>query len=138
MKTNNVALDGPILDKIKVHFADAVDFTQHPFSLPIIKSLECITFPSQVTFFVGENGAGKSTILEAIAHHSGFGAEGGSKNIHFKTSEEKTYTGTQSLADQFTLSFSLSLAIALAQGDFSYLMNQKLPYHHNGNYRSSL
>ena len=48
---------------------------------------------------------GKSTILEAIAHHVGFGAKGGSKNINFKTSEDKTYTGAQSLADQFTLSW---------------------------------
>jgi len=98
-------LDGPILDKVKVTFADTVDFNHYPFSLSIIKTLCDIAFPTQVTFFVGENGTGKSTILEAIAVNAGFGAEGGSKNINFKTSHEQTYTGAQQLADQLTLSW---------------------------------
>lgn len=100
-------INGPILDKVKVNFTDSTDFNQYPFSLKIIKNLKDIEFPSQVTFFVGENGTGKSTILEAIAHKAGFGAEGGSKNINFKTSEEKTYSGTEQLADQLTLSWRM-------------------------------
>mgnify|MGYP002540252779 CR=1 FL=1 len=36
-----------------------------------------IVFDSDVTFFVGENGTGKSTLLEAIAVAFGFNAEGG-------------------------------------------------------------
>lgn len=98
-----VHLDGPLLDKAK--FTPANDTSQYPFSLNIIKNLKEIKFPTQVTFFVGENGTGKSTILEAIAHKADFGAEGGSKNIQFKTSEEKTYAGTQSLANSITLSW---------------------------------
>ena len=98
-------IDGPLLDKVKVSFADTINFKNYPFSLNIIKNLKEIEFPQQVTFFVGENGTGKSTILEAIANKAGFGAEGGSKNINFKTSEEKVYSGTQKLADQFTLSW---------------------------------
>jgi predicted ATPase len=38
-----------------------------PFSVPVVQSLERIEFTTNVTFFVGENGSGKSTILEAIA-----------------------------------------------------------------------
>ena len=98
-------LDGPTLDKVKIRFANSIDFSQYPFSLPIIKNLKEIEFPNQVTFFVGENGAGKSTILEAIALNAGFGIEGGSKNISFKTSEERTYTGTQKFADCLILSW---------------------------------
>jgi predicted ATPase len=97
--------DGPMLDKVKVNFAPTIDFNQYPFSLNIIKNLKEIVFPTPVTFFVGENGAGKSTILEAIANKAGFGAEGGSKNINFKTSAEKTYSGAQLLAEQLTLSW---------------------------------
>ena len=44
-----------------------------------------LSFSSNVTFFVGENGTGKSTLLEAIAVAYGFNAEGGSKNFHFST-----------------------------------------------------
>jgi predicted ATPase len=40
---------------------------------------------SAVTFFVGENGTGKSTLLEAIAICAGFNAEGGTRNFNFST-----------------------------------------------------
>lgn len=103
---NRVAqLDGPMLDKAQLSFANQTELESYPFCLPIIKNLTCIEFPTQVTFLVGENGTGKSTILEAIAHKVGFGAEGGSKNINFKTSQEKTYVGAQQLADCVTLSW---------------------------------
>ena len=46
-----------------------------------------LEFRSRVTFFVGENGTGKSTLLEAIAVAYGFNPEGGSKNYRFATSE---------------------------------------------------
>jgi predicted ATPase len=38
-----------------------------------------------VTFFVGENGTGKSTLLEAIAVAEGFNPEGGSRHAMFST-----------------------------------------------------
>ena len=40
---------------------------------------------SGVTYLVGENGVGKSTLLEAIAVAAGFNAEGGSINFSFST-----------------------------------------------------
>ncbi|MFT5884542.1 MAG: putative ATPase [Arcticibacterium sp.] len=43
------------------------DSEEFPFCLPLIKELEPILFQKNITFFVGENGAGKSTILEALA-----------------------------------------------------------------------
>lgn len=42
-------------------------------------------FPKPVTIFVGENGTGKSTILEAIAIAMGFNAEGGGREHRFST-----------------------------------------------------
>jgi predicted ATPase len=38
-----------------------------------------------VTFLIGENGTGKSTLLEAVAIAAGFNAEGGSRNFRFAT-----------------------------------------------------
>jgi predicted ATPase len=106
-KHSRIQLDGPLLDEIKISFSDAVNFNQFPFCLKIIKNLRQIAFPTKVTFFVGENGTGKSTILEAIADQIGFGPEGGSKNITFKTSDEKTYSAAQQLAQYMTLSWRL-------------------------------
>lgn len=58
-----------------------------------------LAFNSAVTFFVGENGTGKSTLLEAIALAAGFNAEGGSRNFSFSTRD--THSG---LYDNITLS----------------------------------
>jgi predicted ATPase len=58
---------------------------KYPFNLPFLQGLTKLRIHPQVTFFVGENGMGKSTLLEAIAVTSGFNAEGGSKNFNFKT-----------------------------------------------------
>jgi predicted ATPase len=40
----------------------------YPFSLPVFHDTECVVFGTPVTLFAGENGTGKSTLLEAIAH----------------------------------------------------------------------
>ncbi len=50
-----------------------------------LKNLKRLEFSSPVTFFVGENGSGKSTMLEALAVAAGFNPEGGTKNYHFST-----------------------------------------------------
>jgi predicted ATPase len=43
----------------------------YPFNLSTFRTLRDISFDSPVTFFVGENGTGKSTLLEAISHRAG-------------------------------------------------------------------
>lgn len=58
-------------------------FAEYPFDLPAIKNLDRLSFHPKVTFIVGENGSGKSTILESIAIAFGFNAEGGTKNFNF-------------------------------------------------------
>lgn len=53
--------------------------------IPWVKNFQRIDFGKPVTFFVGENGTGKSTLLEAIAVALGFNPEGGSRNFCFST-----------------------------------------------------
>lgn len=60
-------------------------FSKYPFCLPVIKALSTLAFHPKVTFFVGENGSGKSTILEAIAVACGFNPEGGTINFNFSS-----------------------------------------------------
>lgn len=74
----------------KILFDGNVDENSYLNNLPVIKYLKKekeISFSSPVTFFVGENGTGKSTLLEAIAVAFGFNAEGGSKNFTFSTND---------------------------------------------------
>ena len=60
---------------------------QYPFNIPAVRELDFLEFHPDVTFFVGENGSGKSTVLEAIALALGFGPEGGTRNSHFSTAD---------------------------------------------------
>ncbi len=50
-----------------------------------IRSVKTLDFNSNITFFVGENGTGKSTLLEGIAVAYGFNPEGGNRNFNFST-----------------------------------------------------
>uniref|UniRef100_UPI003F56BD1A AAA family ATPase n=1 Tax=Terribacillus aidingensis TaxID=586416 RepID=UPI003F56BD1A len=58
-----------------------------PFSLPVIQKLGKLSFHPNVTYIIGENGMGKSTLLEAIAVALGFNPEGGSRNFSFSSFE---------------------------------------------------
>jgi predicted ATPase len=72
-----------------------------PFSIPIIRNLDKLTFTSPVTFLVGENGSGKSTLLEAIAI-AAKSVTVGTDNAH----DDATLTHVRQLADRFRLSWS--------------------------------
>lgn len=64
-----------------------IDFEAYPFRIPAVREIGNIDFHPNVTFFVGENGSGKSTVLEALALGLGFGTEGGTRSVQFKTAE---------------------------------------------------
>ena len=50
-----------------------------------LKQMEYLPITKRVTFLVGENGTGKSTLMEAVAVHQGFNPEGGTLNFRFST-----------------------------------------------------
>ncbi|MFD1849456.1 AAA family ATPase [Oceanobacillus bengalensis] len=58
-------------------------FSSFPFNLPVIENFQDIVFHPNVTYIVGENGMGKSTLLEGIAIALGFNPEGGTLNFRF-------------------------------------------------------
>jgi predicted ATPase len=77
----------PYLRSITLKRDQVESFDEYPFSIPAISTLESIALHADVTFFVGENGSGKSTMVEAIALALGFSPEGGTKNVRLETSE---------------------------------------------------
>lgn len=48
-----------------------------PFDVPAVAAVETIRLDAPVTLLAGDNGTGKSTLIEAIAEAIGFGREGG-------------------------------------------------------------
>jgi predicted ATPase len=74
-----------MLRKIILQRDRVQDWRSYPFSVPAIHALHELTLRSRICFFAGENGTGKSTLLEAIAAHYGFGPEGGNRNISSNT-----------------------------------------------------
>ncbi len=80
----------PYLQSIVLKNKNEIDSAAYPFSIPAVGHIEDIQFHSDVTFFVGENGSGKSTILEAIALALGFNEEGGTKNVNLNTASSSS------------------------------------------------
>jgi predicted ATPase len=62
----------------------SVDVGSWPWSLPAVQAMDGLVFADGVTFLAGENGSGKSTVLEAIAVACGCPAEGGPGNQWLK------------------------------------------------------
>jgi predicted ATPase len=71
----------PYLREISIDPKAGIDYHSYPFTIPAVRELGVIRPHPDVTFFVGENGAGKSTVLEAIAVAMGLPAEGGNRNV---------------------------------------------------------
>lgn len=72
----------------EVFLKEPLDQNSYLNVLPAVRYLQegnRLKFPKDVTFFVGENGTGKSTLLEAIAVACGFNPEGGTRNFNFST-----------------------------------------------------
>jgi predicted ATPase len=85
MPTRRQPSDPPFLRSVQLNRDLVPSFDAFPYSIPAVKNLHTLEFHRNVTFFVGENGTGKSTLLEAIAVAEGFNPEGGSRHAMFKT-----------------------------------------------------
>ncbi|HUD93732.1 AAA family ATPase [Sphingobium sp.] len=84
-KQRTTSLPPPYLKRVWLRDDDsdrAPDWGHYPFNLPLIRNggLD-FHFSSPVTILVGENGTGKSTLLEAIAQLAGFSDSGGAPGM---------------------------------------------------------
>ncbi len=83
-------LKAPFLKTISI-LEDQITPDKFPFNrLAFLSEGFSLKFTSSITFFVGENGSGKSTVLEAIAAHCGFHESGGSRDHVNYSSSDKT------------------------------------------------
>jgi predicted ATPase len=67
----------------QVRIRDDAPSSAYPFGLPAVRGLDLAL--GAVTVLVGDNGSGKSTIVEALAVAAEFNAEGGGRNLRFET-----------------------------------------------------
>jgi len=73
-------LKAPFLKRLTL-LPERMEGDDYPFNLPILESGQlALSFDRPITFFVGDNGTGKSTLLEAIARQCGFSVLGGGRN----------------------------------------------------------
>lgn len=77
----------PHVRSFRLRRAAVADWEAYPFRLPAVRALEGLSLHPHVTYFVGENGSGKSTVLEALAVALGFNPEGGTPHLRFGTAE---------------------------------------------------
>jgi len=61
----------PHLREVRLLFHKYPSEENYPFNLPLLKRTASLSFKAPVTFFAGENGTGKSTILRAICRACG-------------------------------------------------------------------
>lgn len=67
---------------------NAEDLDYYVSDISALRNTESVVLNKNITFFVGENGTGKSTLLEAIALACGFNGEGGTINYSFTTYDD--------------------------------------------------
>lgn len=72
-------LAAPFLRRVWLESDKVTDSKAYPFCLPIFREGFELDFNSPITIIVGENGTGKSTILEGIAALAGYDEAGGGK-----------------------------------------------------------
>jgi predicted ATPase len=73
-------LKAPYLKRILLEPSRVADWDQYPWSLPIFREREFeLEFTTAITIIVGENGTGKSTLLEGMAVLAGYDEAGGGK-----------------------------------------------------------
>jgi predicted ATPase len=78
-RKQDIRLPAPYLKRVWLDPSLVPDAAAYPFCLPFLRNGFELGFDAPVTIIVGENGTGKSTLLEGIAVLAGFDEAGGGK-----------------------------------------------------------
>ena len=74
-----INLPAPYLRRVWLETERVEDKSAYPFCLPFLHEDFSVAFDKAITIIVGENGTGKSTLLEGIAALAGYDGAGGGK-----------------------------------------------------------
>src|SRR3974390_2455343 len=78
-RNRDINLPAPYLKGLWIDPVRVPDRQAYPFCLPFLRDDFSISFERAITIIVGENGTGKSTLLEGIAALAGYNEAGGGK-----------------------------------------------------------
>lgn len=138
-------MNNQFIQKIFINW-DEIGPCSYLRQIEAIKNLQMLEFISPITFFVGENGTGKSTLLEAIAVAYGFNPEGGTKNYSFSTydSHSELYDairisrGFQRAGTGYFLRAESFYNVATKEMDYADLAHPSQKYHEKSHGESFL
>jgi len=78
-RNRTINMPAPYLRQVWLDPARIVDRAAYPFCLPFLQDEFELSFDRPITIIAGENGTGKSTLLEGIAVLAGYDEAGGGK-----------------------------------------------------------
>src|SRR3954471_5948979 len=91
-RKRTINMPAPYLRRIWLEPSRIADRAAYPFCLPFLGDDFELSFDRSITIIVGENGTGKSTLLEGIAVPAGYDEAGGGKGympVDHSTAMEK-------------------------------------------------
>jgi len=89
-----------IIKSLRLRNVPEENIAAFPWTLPLIQHLPEFSFDKPISFFVGENGSGKSTILEAIAAYCEVPLAGS-----YRLEDDASLAAANELADYFTIRY---------------------------------
>jgi predicted ATPase len=78
-RNRTIDMPAPYLQRVWLDPSRIADRAAYPFCLPFLRDEFELSFDRPITIIVGENGTGKSTLLEGIAVLAGYDEAGGGK-----------------------------------------------------------
>jgi predicted ATPase len=94
--------DGRLIRRVYPYRGGDIDMSRWPATVPAVGQIlrDGLELGSGVTVLVGENGTGKSTVVEVIAEALGLNPQGGSSHARFRTTESEPGIGSQLVVER--------------------------------------